>query len=764
MHMSSPSRLSHWCIGQGQRHHDAASLPVFTHALLAALLLSVWGQAAAQSAVAPPPTPESEASPAQPAMLESITINAYRQAETIGAATKTETPLIETPQTVTVIERDEMDARGVQNLNEATRYTAGVLPESQGMDNRVDDMYIRGFDAGSWGANLMLDGMRAPSDGTLSWNRASFNTWNLERVEVLKGPSSVLYGQLAPGGMVNQVTKVPRAGQMQTVWAQIDANGRPTEAFDLGGANDNDSVLWRMVGLHGSGKTQLDHVRHKQWFVAPSVTFKFNEDNTKLTLLGMYQKDSGGSTFQFLPYQGTVVPGAQGFIKNKTFLGEPDWNVYDRKEWYAGWQFEHKFNDNWKLSQNARYTHVDSLYRATVGFGVRGAAVTDLNTLTDGHILKRRAVQGEGDSNAKTVDTRVEGKFSTGALEHTLLAGFDWRENKWDFLRKMSNASPDAIAIDIYDPVYTHYDFEPSLTLVQMETDEKNRQMGVYLQDQLAWGKWRVTLGGRQDWSRIDTLNRLNDERTVTSDRAFTGRAGLTYLADNGLAPYLSFSQSFQPVGGVQRNGDTFKPLKGKQWEAGIKYEPRGVDGMLMLSAYELTQENVLTADPTNVTTGASFQVQTGKVRVRGIELEGRITPFDGFSVIGAVTRMDSKIMRSNDGNVGNEMIRVPDWMGSLWLDYTVRSGALKGLGFGGGLRYIDDTYGDLANVLHIPSYTLFDAALRYDIAHVGNGDLRLSINASNLADKRYVATCTAATSCYYGTGRTVIANLRYSW
>lgn len=197
---------------------------------------------------------------------------------------------------------------------------------------------------------------------------------------------------------------------------------------------------------------------------------------------------------------------------------------------------------------------------------------------------------------------------------------------------------------------------------------------------------------------------------------------------------------------------------------SGYQVRTRGVDGMLMLSAYELTQENVLTADPTNVTTGASFQVQTGKVRVRGIELEGRITPFDGFSVIGAVTRMDSKVMRSNDGNVGNEMIRVPDWMGSLWLDYTVRSGALKGLGFGGGLRYIDDTYGDLANVLHIPSYTLFDAALRYDIAHVGNGDLRLSINASNLADKRYVATCTAATSCYYGTGRTVIANLRYSW
>lgn len=749
--------------GHSQPPAAGARMPApssrFKLPVLTLMLMAAWGQSFAQTE----PGASASVEGAGPALLDSITVNAYRQAETIGAATKTETSLIETPQSVSVIERDELDARGVQNLNEATRYTAGVLPESQGMDNRVDDMYIRGFDAGSWGSNLMLDGMRMPSDGASSWNRSSFNTWNIERVEVLKGPSSVLYGQLAPGGMVNQVSKVPELGQKQVVWAQVDSHGRPTTAFDLGGANENENVLWRTVGLFGNGKTQVDHTRHKQWFLAPSVTFKFNDNNTKLTLLGLYQKDNGGSTFQFLPYQGSVIPGAHGFIKNSTFLGEPDWNVYDREQWYAGWQFEHKFNDNWTLSQNARYTHVDSLYRATVGYGVRGAALTNLNTLTDGHILKRRAVQGEGDSNAKTIDTRLEGKFSTGVLDHTLLTGFDWRENKWNFLRKMSSVSPDVIAIDIYDPVYSYYDFASTLSLTQVDTDEKDRQAGLYLQDQIAWNKWRFTLGGRQDWSRINTFNNLNAARIVTSDQAFTGRAGLTYLFDNGLAPYASFSQSFQPVGGVQRNGDTFKPLKGKQWEAGIKYEPEGMDGMLMLSAYELLQENVLTADPANVT-GESFQVQTGKVRVRGIELEGRVTPVEGFSVIGAVTRMTSKVVENNDGYAGNRMIRVPDWMGSLWLDYTVQRGTLKGLGLGGGVRYVDDTYGDLANVLGIPSYTLFDAAIRYDFGHVGNGDMTLSLNAGNLADKRYVATCSAATSCYYGTGRTVVANLRYSW
>ncbi len=698
----------------------------------------------------------------EPVSLEAVTVNAYRPAETIGGSTKTDTPLREVPQSVSVIERREMDLRGVRNLNEATRYTAGVLPESQGIDNRVDDLYIRGFDAGSFGANVMLDGLRAPSDSSLSWNRTSFNTWNLERVEVLKGPSSVLYGQLAPGGMVNQVSKLPTLGEEQVVQLQVDGHGRRQTAFDLGGANGDENVLWRLVGLYGDGATQIKHTDHEQWFIAPSATMYFNNHATRLTLHGLYQKDRGGSTFQFLPYQGTVVPAAEGYIKNTTFLGEPDWNTYNRDIWTAGWQLEHQFNDAWKFSQNARYTHVDSLYRATVGNGVRGAALTNLNTLIGGRILNRRAVQGEGDSDAQTIDTRIEGKFGTGPLTHTMIAGFDWQKTDWTFLRQAATVSPAVIAINVYDPVYTHYDFEPTLAK-QMSTRETDSQYGVYLQDQIALDRWRFTLGGRQDWTRMDSLNRLTGVRQVTRDEAFTGRAGVTYLFDNGLAPYFSYSESFQPTGGTTRAGSAFKPTTGTQWEAGLKYEPRHIDGMITLSAYELSQQNVLTADPLNEADEA-YQVQTGKVRVRGVELEGRITPLRGLSVIGAVTRMDSKVVRNNDGYAGNRMIRVPEWMGSMWVDYTLHGGPLAGLGMGAGVRYVGATYGDLANNLHIPAYTLFDAALRYDAGKIGGMNLQLALNGSNLADKRYVATCSAATSCYYGTGRTVMATARLSW
>ena len=694
--------------------------------------------------------------------LDTLTVNAYRAAETISAATKTDTPLLETPQSVSVIERSELDARGVQNLNEATRYTAGVLPESQGIDNRVDDLYIRGFDAGSFSNNVTLDGLRVPSNGSNSWNRVAFNTWNLERVEVLKGPSSVLYGQIAPGGMVNQVSKLPSSNQEQQLRLQLDEHGRYQSAFDIGGANDSAHARYRLVGLFSDGDTQIDKTRYQHWFLAPSATFNFNDEATQVTLLGSYQKNDGGSTFQFMPYQGTVIPAANGYIDNTTFLGEPDWNTYNRELWTAGWQLDHQLNGHWKLGHSARYTHVDSLYQASVGNGVRGAPLTELNTLQNDRILARRAVQGEGEARGYSIDTRLEGEIETGDIAHRILAGVDWQESDWNFYRQAARVNPNAIAVDVYNPTYTYFDFAPTL-FAQTSTEEADEQQGIYLQDQLTWNRWRLTVGGRYDWFDIDSLNRLSDTRSVTQDQAFTARAGLVYLFDNGLTPYLSYAESFQPATGTTREGSTFEPTIGTQWEAGIKYEPNNIDGMITLSAYDLRQENVLTADPRN-DADESFQVQTGEVQIRGIELEGRLTPTPSLSVIGALTRFDSDVTRNNDGYQGNRMIRVPDWMGALWLDYSFWDGPLDGLSVAAGARYVDDTYGDLGNYLHIPDYTLYDAALRYDAGRVGTTDLELSLNASNLTDERYVATCSAATSCYYGSGRTVTTSVNLRW
>jgi len=216
--------------------------------------------------------------------LDAVRVNAYRAANSTSGATKTSTALAETSQSVSVIERAELDARGVQSLNDAMRYVAGVSLESSGIDNRVDDFRIRGFDAGSWSNNVTLDGMRAPQGS--QWNRSMFDSWNLERVEVLKGPSAVMYGQVAPGGMVNQVSKTPMPDQVKQLRLGVDANGQYSAAFDVGAGTAGDDHLFRLVGLYRDGQTQIKRTEQEHWFLAPSYTWQLAE-RTRLTLLGM---------------------------------------------------------------------------------------------------------------------------------------------------------------------------------------------------------------------------------------------------------------------------------------------------------------------------------------------------------------------------------------------------------------------------------------------------------------------------------------------
>lgn len=695
--------------------------------------------------------------------LETVVVNAYRTADYIEGSTKTDTPLIETPQSVSVVTRDEMDARGVTNLNEALRYDAGVLSESQGIDNRVDDFYIRGFDAGSWGDNVTLDGMRAPQGS--QWNRTAYDSWDMERVEVMKGPSAVLYGQVAPGGMVNQVTKKPVAHQMQQLRVGVNSFGQYQAAIDVGTAlTPDNSVETRLVALYRNGHTQLDHVNQQHWFIAPSVTYAY-DTATDLTLQGFVQRDQGGSTFQFLPYEGTVTKGAEGYIKNSTFLGEPKWNTYDRTIWNAAWQFRHAFSDAWTFRQNGRFDHTGSLYRATVAGGA----------LTNDRVLPRRAVQGTGTSSGLSLDTRIEGHVSVGAVQNTLLIGTDWHKDNWHGLRQAAKVSSTTIAIDVYNPVYTNYDFA-SVLVAQISQDGDDSQLGAYLQDQIAWGGWRITLSGRHDWFADHTRDRLTGEWSNVSDNAFTGRAGVLYAFDNGFSPYFSYAESFQPASytpGDNYDDKAFDPVTGKQYELGLKYQPKSINAMITLSEYKLYQQNVATADPDeshDCGSGAgSCYVETGEVRVRGIELEGRLTPVTGLSLIGSLTHMDSEITKANDGTQGNDMKRVPQWSANAWVDYTFLSGLLKGLSLAGGTRYTDTTYGNTANTLKINGYTLWDAALRYDLsayipASFGLSKAQFAVNGNNLADKRYVATCTATTACYYGSGRTINITLNMGW
>jgi len=689
------------------------------------------------------------------------------------STTKTDTPIIESPQSIAVINRDEIDLRASPTIADALSYTSGVQAEAFGIDSRVDEVSVRGFGAGGFSSNNnFVDGLRLPSGG--QWTRPGFDTFAVEQIEVLKGPSGALYGQTAPGGVVNIVTK--RAtdrfhGEVLLQGIGTTSLGRWNyqAAADVGGPV-SDTLSVRLVALARDGNTQVKDVKIGRYYVSPSVTWTPG-DNTTWTMLAQYQRDEGGSTFQFMPELGTLRPTNGRYIANDDNLGEPDWNDFDRDQFLIGSFLSHRFGENITLRNNTRYTHLETLYRVVVLSG---------NTLTTcpanivgcipGQTIGRRAVQGVGESDGFATDTQLEAKFSTGAVQHTLLGGFDYFHTDWEHYRDLVAGSQVLPLLDFFNPVPRGSATYKDNLSPQIYTETVSRQSGVYVQDQIEVGNLRMTIGGRQDWAKDNTYNPVTGERFITKSDAFTWRAGAVYLFDNGLAPYFSYAESFQPQvtdPSSSLNGEPFDPTTGQQYEAGIRFQ-RGNNIYVTLGGYQITQQNMTTPDPNGTLCGTSTcLVQTGEGRIRGIELEGKASLPWGMAVIATLTHSDSKVTKTTTPEQqGKELPQVPDWMASLFLNQSLTSGPLTGLGFGGGIRYTGKSYGDSNNTLKIPDYTLFDLFVRYDLGALNPSlsGMSVSINGRNIADKRYVATCTGVAACYYGQGRSVTARVQYKW
>lgn len=703
---------------------------------------------------------------------------------TARSSTKTDTPIIESPQTISVISRDEIDLRASPTIADALSYTAGVQPEAFGIDSRVDEVSVRGFGAGGFSSNNnFVDGLRLPTGG--QWTRPGFDTFALQQIEVLKGPSGALYGQSAPGGIVNIVTKRPSFTPHGEVLLQ-GAGFTDLEKWTYQGAGDitgplTETIAARLVGLARYGETQVDGIEIGRQYISPSITWKPGE-NTTWTLLGQYQRDEGGATFQFLPRLGALVPANGGYIDQNANIGEPDWNTFDRNQYLAASFFEQRFGDGrFALRNNTRYTHLDTLYRVVV---LAGDTLTTCPATLRGCIpnqtINRRAVQGIGESDGWATDTQLEVRVATGPVEHVLLGGFDYFHTEWEHYRDLVNAALVLPVLDILNPVPRGAAGYAAGLAPQIYVETVSSQKGAYLQDQLSWGDLRVTLGGRYDWARDNTYNPINRRRFINDNEKFTWRAGAVYLLPGGLAPYVSYATSFLPQvsdPSTSLGGTPFVPTTGQQWEGGLRYQGgRGI--YLTLGGYQITQQNIVTPDPAGTLCGtATCQIQTGEGRIRGVELEAKVNLPWGMAVIAAGSRQWSEITESNftytvpgvPGTLrqqGNDLPQVPSWLASLFLDQRIRSGALPGLGFGGGVRYTGKSWGETNNVLRIPDYTLFDLFVRYDlgVADPALNGLTFSVNARNIADKRFVATCTATSACYYGQGRSVIARMQFRW
>ncbi|OAM87792.1 TonB-dependent siderophore receptor [Termitidicoccus mucosus] len=727
--------------------------------LLAALLTS--GLPAAAQSTAASGSGGSASHDAEVVALDRLTVKGDRLfselfvADRSLAGTKTSTPLVETSQSLTVIGRNEMDARGVQRLTDAVSYVAGVQAEFQGIDSRVDTLKVRGFEAGGFASNTYLDNLRAPSGG--QWTRAQFDLFGLERVEVLKGPSAVLYGQVAPGGLVNLVSKRPGVAVKDSVELQVGSYDTIQATLDVSGAlTSSNRLLYRVAGLFRDGDAEVDHTELQRIFVAPSLTWKIT-DKASLTFLTQYQKDNGGSTYQFLPQTGTLKPGDHGYIDPSTFLGEPTWNNFDRDQHAAGYAFDYVFNDTFTLRQNFRYSHVKTDYKGIVG------GTGDATPAGD---YTRRSAWGYGETDGIAVDTHLQSKFATGGVKHTVLTGFDFLYSDWEHTRLIGTAP----SINIYNPVYSGISFSanPAQSFLQ---DTIERQIGFYLQEQASFGGFRATLGLRRDEYDVNqTISYRNGtvRKVDIKPDSVTWRAGLLYLFDNGLAPYASYATSFDsaPYSSTDASGQPLRePTEGGQYEAGLKYKPAAFDALLTLSLFQLTETNRVMADP-----GGVGSVQVGEVRIRGIEFEGKISLVKNLDAIATWTRLDPEITKNSASPSappkGNAPSAVPEDMASLWLSYVFSSGPLDGLTAGAGVRYVGESYGNDANTIKVPGYTLVDAAISYDLGKkfpaLKGAALRLS--ATNLADKRYVATSTAPSAAWYGSGRNVSLSVRYNW
>jgi iron complex outermembrane receptor protein len=668
--------------------------------------------------------------------------------------TKTSTPLIETPQTINVVTRSQIEIQQPQDLMQALRYSAGVNAEFYGPAHAGSDDAIaaRGFVLTRY-----LDGLRT---GSLTGTGATVDPYLIERIDVLKGPASTLYGTSPPGGLVNITSKRPTDMPLREVLFQTGSYGRARAGVDLGGPIDDEGrFLYRLTGVGHTAGTQFGlGTKDRVTAFAPAFTWRPDAD-TSLTVLGRYQYNPSYIRYQFLPALGTVLPNPNGRIPYRLYGGDPSFDRAWVQQASVGYEFDHRFESNWRLRQNLRVQEDRSQERIIYPFGFNSADPT-LRT------LNRNVFRNIWHSNSLQADTQLEGIFDTGILHHDVLMGVDYQRATRAGKFGIGTASP----IDAYVPVRLGYTYPYIHTGLRQDF----WQAGLYAQDQIKLGQFLLTLGGSYDWTVGETTDRFVSPRTTTrqADSAFSGRVGLTYLWDIGLAPYISYATSFEPVPGADYASKPFRPSTGEQYEAGIKYQPPGLNAFLQASVFDITQQNVKTDDPLHI----GFQIQTGEVRSRGVELEARASLAEGLDVILAYAHLDAKVTKSTGDDLGKQLPIAPADPASAFLTYRFQGGVLAGLTLGGGLRYSGTRYGTSSNLWEpgagpytgtrsrLPDYTLVDAVLSYDfgVRYPDLAGLQLQVNASNLLGTKYVASCGYVYSCYYGYERTVYATLRY--
>ncbi|HAI8082810.1 TPA: ferrichrome porin FhuA [Escherichia coli] len=724
--------------------------------------MSVYAQAAVE------PKEDTITVTAAPAPQES----AWGPAATIAArqsatGTKTDTPIQKVPQSISVVTAEEMALHQPKSVKEALSYTPGVAVGTRGASNTYDYLIIRGFAADGQSQNNYLNGLKMQGN---FYNDAVIDPYMLERAEIMRGPVSVLYGKSSPGGLLNMVSKRPTTEPLKEVQFKAGTDSLFQTGFDFSDALDDDGVYsYRLTGLARSANAQQKGSEEQRYAIAPAFTWR-PDDKTNFTFLSYFQNEPETGYYGWLPKEGTVEPLPNGKRLPTDFNEGAKNNTYSRNEKMIGYSFDHEFNDTFTVRQNLRFAQNKVSQKSVYGYGMcsdplytkdqealKASPCLSIPQSQWGHTLTRQYVIDNEKLENFSVDTQLQSKFATGSVGHTLLTGVDFMRMRNDIDSWFGYAGSVAPS-DIYNLDRSDFDFGahpnpsgPYRVLL------KQKQTGLYVQDQAQWDKVLVTLGGRYDWADQSSFNRDYGNKSERDDKEFTWRGGVNYLFDNGVTPYFSYSESFEPASQTDANGDLFAPSKGKQYEVGVKYVPEDRPIVVTGALYQLTKTNNLMADPN----GSLFSVEGGEIRARGVELEAKAALSASVNVVGSYTYTDAEYTTDTTYK-GNTPAQVPKHMASLWADYTFFDGPLSGLTLGTGGRYTGSSYGDPANSFKVGSYTVVDALVRYDLARVGMAGSNVALHVNNLFDREYVASCFNNYGCFWGAERQVVATATF--
>lgn len=732
-----------------------------------------------------------------------IIVTGIKDGET-RAGTKTDTPLIATAQSITVIDREELTRRNALSINEALGYVAGVSTNQRGaLATRYDQLILRGFSPG-----VFLDGMRLIA-GPYSMPQVDFN--RVDHVDVVKGPASVLYGTSSPGGLVNLTSKMPQATPFGQLEAQVGNYDTMRIVGDINQPLDGAGRLKaRLVGGWQKGDNLARGTFSERWHASPMLTFSPDE-TTSFTLIASYQRAPHGGGYSGAPAAGTVLPNPFGVLPRDLNIGDPGYERYDHKAKSIAAFFSHDFDAHLSVASNIRYQANKLSYRQlyTAGFATSGAGST---RNSDYSTIVRGGGGADEDFDTLTMDHHLNARFATGFVRHNLLAGVDYQritgENVQQFnVGVTGNPLTSIPNLSLFAPVYGGP--LPSVDLRTLSpnytnTYGKRDQLGVYVQDQVAIDRLQLIASARQDWYEQTSVN-LNPTTaaaraapvTTLSQSAFTMRLGALYEFGFGLSPYVSYSESFEPQAGARYVTATetapFVPITGQQYEAGLKYQPKGANALFTVSIYQLKRQGTPVSDPRAGTGGipVSATIQIGETRVRGVEFEGRGEVMPGFDLVATASYTDAIITEgmpaiaptaTNSGTpttTGSRPLGTPKWNVSTFLSHDFGkgqgvSGPLAGLSLGAGIRYVSGSDGTTNYAVingvttfqrfRTEGFALVDAVLGYDLSRIGLNGWSASINAANLFDKTYVSACPFINSCYYGGPRTVVGSLRFTW